>query len=110
MKRGFYHLHRRKRIYQKLEKYPHPNKGIRALDRLVLILAFIMPIVELPQLIKIFAEKTAEGVSLSTWSFFVLCGIPWLIYGIVHKEKPIVILYLLWIIIDSAIVIGILLY
>jgi len=98
-----------KKLRQKIKKEEQLTKT-KFLDKLVLIIALIWPVFELPQLIKIFAEKTAAGVSLMTWSFFVIFSIPWLIYGIVHKEKPIIILYLLWIIIDSSIVVGILLY
>jgi uncharacterized protein with PQ loop repeat len=88
----------------------HKNHFTTTIDKVVLTLAFIAPLVELPQLIEIYWKKAAEDVSLFTWSFFVIFGIPWLIYGIVHKEKPIIILYSLWIIIDLMIVAGILMY
>jgi len=110
MKNHFHHLHKRKRIYKKLEKYPHPSRSFRILDKIVLVIAFLFPLIELPQLLEIYIKKSAQNVSIITWSFFVLFGIPWIIYGIVHKEKPIVILYALWIIIDSLIVLGIVLY
>ena len=110
MHKEVYHIQKRKRVYKKLEEYPSKRKWIRRLDKLILSLAFIGPVVELPQLIKIFLEKTAAGVSLFTWFFFVIFSIPWLFYGIVHKDKPIIVIHLLWIIIDSAIVVGILLY
>lgn len=105
-----YHIHRRKRIYVKHEKYPHPNKWVRLLDKLVLMCAVIGPLVDLPQLFKIYMDKSAKDVSLLTWFFFSLFAIPWLIYGIVHKEKPIIISYSLWILIDSVIVVGIIIY
>jgi uncharacterized protein with PQ loop repeat len=107
---GLYHLHQRKRIHVKHQEYPHPNKWVKLLDRVVLCLATIGPLFELPQLFKIYSEKSAQGVSLLTWAFFVLFAIPWVIYGIVHKEKPIIVAYSLWILIDTAIVIGILMY
>ena len=110
MKRGLHHLHFRKRIYQKMEKYPHPEKGVRILDKIILMLAVIAPLFEVPQLWEIYSSRAAENVSLITWSFFALMAVPWFFYGIVHKEKPIIILYFLWFLIDSAIVVGILIY
>jgi uncharacterized protein with PQ loop repeat len=110
MSKGLYHLHRRKRIHVKHEKYPHPHKWVRMLDHLVLSLAVIGPMFDIPQLYQIYAKKSAEGVSFFTWFLFAFFAIPWLIYGIVHKEKPIIISYALWILIDSAIVIGVLVY
>ena len=106
MKRGSHYL--RKKVIQK--KKIDDSSFKRAIDRIVLIIAFLAPLVELPQLIEIYVNKAAQNVSVLTWGFFVIFGIPWLIYGIIHKEKPIIILYSLWIIIDSIIVVGILLY
>lgn len=106
MKRGSHYL--RKKI--SAEKRRYNNKFKELLDKAVLIIAFLAPLIELPQLIEIYTKKSAENVSVITWSLFVVFGIPWLIYGIMHKEKPIIILYTLWIIVDAAIVSGILLY
>jgi uncharacterized protein with PQ loop repeat len=110
MTKGIYHINRRKRIHVKEEKYPHPNKWIRRLDKLVLCLAVLGPMFDVPQLIKIYADKSAKDVSFYTWFFFAFFAIPWLIYGIVHREKPIIISYSLWILIDSLIVAGVILY
>jgi MtN3 and saliva related transmembrane protein len=115
MKRGgLHHLHKRKRNQEQellnLEQSPGKKKYILMLDKLVLSLAVIAPLFEIPQLFEIYAKKAAENVSIITWGFFALMAIPWFIYGIVHKEKPIIILYLLWFLIDSTIVIGILMY
>ena len=87
-----------------------PTLFSRTIDKIVLIAAFLMPLVELPQLFEIYLNKSAENVSLFTWSAFVLFGIPWLAYGIIHKEKPIIILYALWLLVESTIVTGIIIY
>ncbi len=113
MTRGAHHIHRhvKKRVSERhVEEKIEDSAFRRGIDKLVLIIAFLAPLVELPQLIEIYALKAAGSVSLLTWSMFVVFGVPWLIYGIIHKEKPVIILYSLWIIIDSAIVVGILLY
>ncbi len=82
----------------------------RTIDKIVLIAAFLMPLIELPQLLEIYLNKSAENVSLFTWTFFVIFGIPWLIYGIIHKEKPIILLYAMWVAVDFTIALGIVLY
>ena len=102
MKRGHHHLATKERTNQ--------GKLALLIDRTVLICAFLAPLIELPQLIEIYTNKAAQNVSLVTWSCFVIFGIPWLIYGIIHKEKPIIILYSLWVAIDFLIVIVILMY
>jgi uncharacterized protein with PQ loop repeat len=90
--------------------YPHPNKWINLLDKFLLIIAGIAPFSVLPQIIKIVSEKSAEGVSLITWVFFALIAVPWIVYGVVHKEKPIIVGYLLWFAMDLTVIIAVLVF
>ncbi|MBW2990411.1 hypothetical protein KY348_01765 [Candidatus Woesearchaeota archaeon] len=107
---GLHHFHRRKRIHQKHEPYPHPDKFKRFIDKAILVVCVIMPLMALPQVIKIWFEKNAVGVSAFSWGAFIFFGIFWLIYGILHKEKPIIITNIIWIVLEALIVIGTLLY
>ncbi|HED05911.1 MAG TPA: hypothetical protein ENI61_04420 [Ignavibacteria bacterium] len=110
MRYNIHHIHRRKRIYKKLEKYPSKNKGIKFLDKFLLIIAVIGPLVTLPQIIKIFTLKDATGISVISWSLFAILDIPWIVYGFVHKEKPIIISSILWFILNIIVVFGALRY
>jgi uncharacterized protein with PQ loop repeat len=107
---GIFHIHKRKRVYQKLEKYPHPDKFKRILDQTLLIVAIIGPLMSLPQIIKIYYYQNAASISTFTFSAFFFFNILWLTYGIVHKEKPIIIAYVLWMMSNISIVIGSLIY
>ncbi len=106
MKRSVIHI---KQKHDRVCKHSE-NLFTRSIDKIVLFSAFLMPLIELPQLLEIYTKKSAENVSLFTWGFFVIFGIPWLIYGIIHKQKPVIVLYALWVLVDSTIVLGILLY
>ena len=105
-----HHIHLRKRVHQLLEKFPHPNPRIKLLDDVILALAFIMPLVMLPQLWNVWVEQNAEGLAILTWTLFFFFSFPFLLYGIVHKETHLIIMYSLWIIVDALMVIGILIY
>jgi uncharacterized protein with PQ loop repeat len=107
---GLHHISKRKRVHKKLEQYPHPQKWIRALDKLLIFIAVLGPLLALPQVLKIFIYKSAEGVSFISWLSWLFLGIPWLLYGFVHKEKPIIVAYILWTFMHFAVVLGILLY
>ena len=107
---ALHHLHKRKRIHKKLEKYPHPNPWIRFLDNFLLVVAVIGPMANIPQIIKIFTLKTSIGVATLTFTLMAIFNIPWIIYGIVHKEKPIVIAYVLWLITNLIVVAGTFIY
>ena len=107
---GFYHFHKRKRIYQKYEPYPSSNKWKSFVDKSVYLIAIVSPIMTLPQLIKIWTEKSSQGLSIMTWGTYLIASSIWMVYGIIHKEKPIVFTNVLWIVLQTIIVIGVLMY
>ena len=97
-------------MHHKLEIYPHPNNWIKFLDRFLLIVAVIGPLMSLPQLLKIYLGQNATGISVLSFGLYAFFNVPWVIYGVVHKEKPIVIAYSLWFVSNILIVVGTLLY
>ncbi len=105
-----FHLQKRKRDGKKLKPFPHKDPKIRFLDRLILVIASIGPMANLPQIIKIFSTQNAAGISVFTFSIYAIFDIPWIIYGIVHKEKPIVISFSLWLITNLFVIAGALMY
>lgn len=105
-----HHYHRRKRIHEKHEPYPHPNKLKNMVDKLIYVVGIGGIIMMLPQLYKIWIEKNASGISVISFTGFVVANIFWLLYGILHREQPIIILYTLWIILNSLVVVGTILY
>jgi len=107
---GLHHFHRRMRIHQKHEPYPHPDKWKRFMDRAVYVVGAIGPLMTLPQIIKIWIEKDAAGVSIITWSAYLFYGVFWLIYGIMHREKPIIFAYIFWVTLQAFVVIGAIIY
>ena len=104
------HIHLRKRIHQKKQKYPHPNRWISLLDRFVIVFGFLNGLATIPQVLEIWIGKDASGVSLLSWSYYVAFAILLLIYGLVHKEKPIIITYSIGTVMYTLIVIGVIIY
>jgi len=108
--KALHHLHKRKRIYKKFEIYPHPKKLKRIMDKLIYLIAILTPLMTLPQVYKIWIERNPVGVSALTWSSYLLAACFWLSYGILHKEKPIILVNVLMIILEIIIIIGVLTY
>jgi uncharacterized protein with PQ loop repeat len=77
------------------------------LDRLLYFFVFVTPLFELPQAVTIFTTKSAENVSIYTWSFFLISSVAWLIYGIRNRIWPIKVTYCIYLVIESIIVVGI---
>jgi len=104
------HIHRRKRAHQKLAPYPHPNKFQRYFDKIFIIVAVGSPFTAVPQAVKIWTTKQAGDISLTSWLLVLLLQTMWLTYGLVHKEKPIILNAVLWIAVEIIIIAGILMY
>ena len=63
-------------------------------DKLTTAVGVCMPIVTLPQLYAVITSKNLQGVSLVTWSFYMLQAGIFAIFSIKHKEKPLIITYI----------------
>lgn len=102
---GLHHYHRRKGKVN-LER----DSLKRIADAFIYFGGIVGPLVTIPQLMKIWYEKTALGVSAVSWGGYLLGAIFWLGYGIIHKEKPIIFTYGVWVVLDLLILFGIFLY
>ena len=108
---SLHHLHARKRFSGKaLHPFPAISRVIRILDKVVYAAGIIAIIMMFPQLQLIYMEKNAAGIAPITWITLAILNIPWIIYGIVHKEKPIVLVYILWFIVNTLVFIGAVIY
>ena len=105
-----HHYHKRKRIYRNYEPYPSRKRSKRFMDKIVYLVAILGPIMTIPQFLKVYVEQNVSGLSLISWSSYFLINIVWLCYGILHKEKPIVLAYSAWMIMNGLIALGIVVY
>jgi len=96
-------------VYKPHRSHKPRKNANHILDSLIYPIAVIAPIMTIPQISEIWAQKSAR-LSLITWISYTIVSMFWLIYGIHHKEKPIIIGNVLAIIADSMVVAGILLF
>lgn len=80
------------------------------LDRLTFVVGIVGPFTVLPQIYTIFSTQSAEGVSLMTWSLICLMTLPWILYGLAHKNKLILTCFSMWGAFDLLVVIGVVVY
>ncbi len=103
---GLRHKYERKQGLKKQRR----SQYIVFLDKLTFIVGIIGPFTVLPQIYSIFTTKSATGVSLVTWSLIFIVTFPWILYGMAHKEKNIIVSFILWEVVNLAVVVGVLLY
>ena len=107
---GFHHLRSRTLVAQGLEPFPARSAWKRFLDRLMYSVGVLAPLALMPQVISIYVDHEKQGVSLETWVLLAVFNVLWVVYGIVHKDKPIIITHTLFTILDVSIVAGVLLF
>jgi uncharacterized protein with PQ loop repeat len=103
---GLRHKYERKQSLKKEKKTPYTV----FLDKLTFVVGVIGPFTVLPQTYTIFSTKSAAGVSLITWVLIFVVTFPWILYGVAHKEKNIIVSFILWEIVNLSVVVGVLLY
>lgn len=96
------HGHGHRHLYRK------PKKDW--FDYLLYVFMVATPLFELTQAWTIYGTKSAQDVSLTTWSFFTVSNLAWIAYAIRNKLKLLVFVYCLYMVIEVSIVVGIILY
>lgn len=86
------------------EKGLAPKTGFERALRWIAAITMLMTI---PQVVSVWRHG-AEGVSLVSWLTFLGSSIAWLVYGLRRHDATIWLVCIGWIIVDSAIVVGIL--
>lgn len=87
-------------------KKRHAIRERQLVDRLTLFAAMIGPISTVPQVIKVFVSDDGTSIALSTWVMYNLTSLIWMWYAILHREKIIFIAQLMWLIVQTAIIVG----
>ena len=80
------------------------------MDKLIYFVGIIVPLMTMPQVTKVWINKDVQGISIIAWSTYTIASLFWIIYGIMHKEKPIIVTSSLLFILDFFIVIGVIVY
>lgn len=85
---------------------PTHKKRLSLLDKAALFASFCSPLSGIPQVIEVIKGNTA-GVSLLSWFAFIVFTLIFLVYGLVHNVKPMIIANLLWLLVEISIIAGI---
>jgi uncharacterized protein with PQ loop repeat len=99
------HVHLRKRI-SNMEPYPSTDRLKRAIDYGVYLVSILGVVFTIPQMITIWINRNASGVSAISWIAYVVTALFWIFYGVIHREKPIIWINILWVICDLIVVVG----
>ena len=80
------------------------------IDTLALIVNIIQPLATLPQIFLVFNSHDVSQVSLIMWSCYNISSVILLIYGLKHKLLPIICAQILWLVVQTAMMIAVFLF
>lgn len=83
---------------------------MRVLDKVTFVAGVLGPFTVLPQIYQIYITHHAADVSATSWALMFIVTMPWIFYGLAHRDKSIVISFILWEVMNALVFIGALLY
>jgi uncharacterized protein with PQ loop repeat len=63
-----------------------------------------------PQIYAIWASRQAAGVSLLSWSAYLISACVWFVYGVQQRDHNIYLPCVGWVLLDGAVVVGVIVY
>jgi uncharacterized protein with PQ loop repeat len=84
------------------------SEAISGLERVLRALSIVTMLMTVPQVVIVWTGPSVEGVSLVSWLSYLLSACLWLVYGLRKRDKTIYLACIGWILLDAAIVIGVL--
>jgi uncharacterized protein with PQ loop repeat len=73
-------------------------------------MSFFTLLMTIPQVTTIWIGRQAAGVSLFSWSAYLVSAVLWLWYGIQKRDKNVYWPCVGWIILDSGVIAGVFIY
>jgi uncharacterized protein with PQ loop repeat len=83
---------------------------VSALERVLRGLSVFTMLMTVPQVLTIWVERDAGGVSLVSWVSYLVAACLWFVYGLQKRDKTIYLACVGWVLLDAAIVIGVIIH
>lgn len=100
--------------YQSIRKRPYRkkpvNKAVYWFDKFIILAGVLTVVATVPQVIEIWTNKGADGVSSISWGYYVFYSASFTIYGFLHKEFPIIFNYSIATVLYVLVFVGSLIY
>ena len=86
---------------------PHADSKLRGLLGGMSVFTMIMTV---PQVLTIWVGHQAAGVSILSWSAYLVSAVLWLLFGLRQNDRNIYLPCLGWIALDGAVIVGAVVY
>ena len=82
--------------------------SVEGLEKVLRGLSIVTMLMTVPQVLTVWFGANASGVSLASWLAYLVSACLWFVYGVRKRDKTIYVACVGWIILDAAIVVGVL--
>ncbi len=86
---------------------PPGSPPVGGLEKVLRGLSVFTMLMTVPQVLTIWVERNASGVSLVSWISYLVSACLWFVYGLQKRDKTIYLACVGWVLLDAAIVIGV---
>lgn len=86
------------------------SSSVSGLEKVLRGLSIVTMLMTVPQVLVIWVGRDAGGVSLVSWTSYFFSACLWFVYGLQKRDKTIYLACIGWILLDAAVVIGIVIY
>ena len=85
------------------------QRSVGALEKVIPVLSVFTMVMTVPQVWSVWVQKQTAGVSLLSWGAYLLSALLWFFYGLGKRDRTIWVACIGWILLDAAVVAGVLL-
>jgi uncharacterized protein with PQ loop repeat len=86
---------------------PPPASGLEKVLRGLSVFTMLMTV---PQVLAVWIGRDAGGVSLVSWISYLVAACLWFVYGLQKRDKTIYLACIGWVVLDAAIVAGVIIH
>ena len=87
---------------------PSSAPAVSGLEKVLRGLSVFTMLMTVPQVLTVWIGRDAAGVSLVSWFSYLLAACLWFVYGVQKRDKTIYLACVGWVVLDAAIVVGVL--
>lgn len=96
-------------MHRHVRKHPDGRRS-PVMDRMAYVFAIAAPLFTIPQILDIWQNGSSAGVSLLSWGAYEVCTVFWFSYAWYHRDRPLIVTHGLWMVMQGAVVLGLLIY
>lgn len=88
----------------------HASRSDTLLDRVLAGMSIFTLLMTVPQVYTVWVDHLVAGVSVISWSAYLLSAVLWFWYGLQKRDRNIYLPCVGWVGLDAAVVVGVLVY